>query len=141
MVVRYFGRICIRLRAEELSISAFSGCFFDFLPLNLLLVRSHQAEIIIVKHLIFYPRCNPHNNMSDEGGSWFKITQLWSHSCHKNSTLTLSATLNIIKTGSKANPVHIRYIYNTVYLIWLVWLSKIFGNCCNKLKFFARVSQ
>jgi len=29
-----------------------SGCFFDFFPVNLLLVRSHQAEIIIVKHLI-----------------------------------------------------------------------------------------
>ena len=26
--------------------------YFDFLPLNLLLVRSHQAEIIIVKRLI-----------------------------------------------------------------------------------------
>jgi len=29
-----------------------TGCFFDFLPLNLLLVRSYQAEIIIVKRLI-----------------------------------------------------------------------------------------
>jgi len=40
---------------KELSIS-------DFLPLNLLLVRSHQAEIIIVKRLI--QGCN---NVSDEG--------------------------------------------------------------------------
>jgi len=37
---------------------------FDFLLLNLLLVRSHQAEIIIVKHLI--QGCN---NVYDEGGS------------------------------------------------------------------------
>jgi len=32
--------------------SEFFGCVFDFLSLNLLLVRSHQAEIIIVKRLI-----------------------------------------------------------------------------------------
>jgi len=31
----------------------------------LLLVRSHQAEIIIVKRLI-----QGRNNVSDEGGSW-----------------------------------------------------------------------
>jgi len=37
---------------ESAPISEFSGCFFDFIPLNLLLVRSYQAEIIIVKHLI-----------------------------------------------------------------------------------------
>jgi len=47
-----------------LSISEFSGCFFDFLPPNLLLVRSHQAEIIIVKRLVQGRR----NNVSDEGG-------------------------------------------------------------------------
>jgi len=35
--------------AQELSNSEFSVCFFDFLPLNLLLVRGHQAEIIIAK--------------------------------------------------------------------------------------------
>jgi len=39
-------------------------CFFDFLPLNLLLVRSYQAEIIIIKHLI--QGCN---NVYDDGGS------------------------------------------------------------------------
>jgi len=38
--------------------------FFDFFLLNLLLVRSHQARIIIVKHLI-----QGRNNMYDEGGS------------------------------------------------------------------------
>jgi len=37
--------------------------------LNLLLVRSHQAEIIIVKRLI-----QRRNNVSDEGGSWTWIT-------------------------------------------------------------------
>jgi len=47
----------------ELSISEFSGCFFDFLPLNLLLVRSHQADIIIVKRLI-----QGRNNVYDEVG-------------------------------------------------------------------------
>jgi len=41
-----------------------SFCFFDFLTLILLLVRSHQAEIIIVKSLI-----QGRNNMSDKGGS------------------------------------------------------------------------
>jgi len=35
---------------------------FDFLPLNLLLVRNHQAEIIIVKRLI-----QRRNNVCDEG--------------------------------------------------------------------------
>jgi len=47
--------------ASELFIS---GCFFDLIPLNLLLVRSHQAEIIIVKCLI-----QRRNNMCAEGGS------------------------------------------------------------------------
>jgi len=48
-----------------------SGCLLWMVPfslifftLNLLLVRSHQAEIIIVKHLI-----QGRNNMYDEGGS------------------------------------------------------------------------
>jgi len=51
--------------ASELSISEFSSCFFDFLPLNLRLVRSHQAEIIIVKRLI-----QGRNNVCAKGGSW-----------------------------------------------------------------------
>jgi len=38
--------------------------FFDFLPLNLLLVRSHQAEIINVKRLM-----QGRNIVSDEGES------------------------------------------------------------------------
>jgi len=41
-----------------------SIAFFDFLPLNLLLVRIHQADIIILKCLI--QRCN---NMCNEDGS------------------------------------------------------------------------
>jgi len=41
-----------------------SDCFFDFLPLNWLLVRSRQAEIIIVKHLI------QGRNVYDEDGGW-----------------------------------------------------------------------
>jgi len=44
---------------------SFSGCFFDFLPLNLLLIRSHQAAIIIVKRLN-----QGRDNMCDEGRSW-----------------------------------------------------------------------
>jgi len=48
-----------------LSIFKFSGSFFNFLPLNLLLVRSHQAVIIIVKRLI-----QGRNYVYDEGGSW-----------------------------------------------------------------------
>jgi len=45
--------------------SKFFGCFFDFLPLNLLLVWSRQAEmIIIVKRLI-----QERNKVSDEDGS------------------------------------------------------------------------
>jgi len=43
------GRNCTRLRVVHFQ---FSGCFFDFSPPNLLLVRSYQAEIIIVKRLI-----------------------------------------------------------------------------------------
>jgi len=39
--------------------------FFYFLPLNLLLVRSNQAETIIVKRLI-----QGRNNGYNEGGSW-----------------------------------------------------------------------
>jgi len=42
--------------------SEFSSCFFDFLLLNLLLVRSHQTEIIIVKRLV-----QKRNNVCDEG--------------------------------------------------------------------------
>jgi len=47
-----------------LSISKFSGCFFDFLPLNLLLVKSHQAKIIMVNRLV-----QGRNNVCAEGGS------------------------------------------------------------------------
>jgi len=65
---------------------------FLLLPLNLLLVQSHQVEkIIIVKCLI-----QGRNNVYDEGGSWTKITQSWSLGRHKNGTLTLSATLSTI---------------------------------------------
>jgi len=49
---------------ESASASGISSCFFDFLPLNLLLVHSHQAEIIIVKRLI-----QGRNNVCDEGVS------------------------------------------------------------------------
>jgi len=48
---------------RNLSISEFFSCFFDFLPLNLLLVQSHQVEIIIRNRLI-----QGQNNMSDEVG-------------------------------------------------------------------------
>jgi len=40
-----------RQLAYELPISKFSGRFFDFFSVNLLLVRSHQAEIIIAKRI------------------------------------------------------------------------------------------
>jgi len=43
---------------------SFPDFFFDFLSLNLLLVRSYQAEIIIVKRLI-----QGRNNVYDESGS------------------------------------------------------------------------
>jgi len=48
-VALYFGRVLTRLGVFHFE---FFGCFFDFLLLDLLLVRSHQAEIIIVKRLI-----------------------------------------------------------------------------------------
>jgi len=38
--------------AQKFSISFFFNSFFDFLPLNLLLVRNHPVKIIIVKRLI-----------------------------------------------------------------------------------------
>jgi len=47
-VMLYFGRIRTRFRVVHFRVFR----FFDFLPLDLLLVRSHQAEIIIVKCLI-----------------------------------------------------------------------------------------
>jgi len=43
-----------------------ASCFFDFLPLHLLLVRSHQAEKTIVKRLYIQGRNNVYD---DEGGS------------------------------------------------------------------------
>jgi len=43
---------------------SFTVAFFDFLPFNLLLVRSHQAEIIIEKRLI-----QGRNKVCDKGGS------------------------------------------------------------------------
>jgi len=53
---------------DWLAIIYFFVCFvlfhLYFLPPNLLLVRSHQAEIIIVKRLI-----QGRNKVSDEGGS------------------------------------------------------------------------
>jgi len=58
-VALYFGRIRTRLGVFQVF-----RLFSCFLPLNLLLVRSHQAEIIIVKRLI--QGCN---NVYDEGGS------------------------------------------------------------------------
>jgi len=42
-VALYFGRIRIRF---GVSTSEFSGCIFDFLPLNLLLVQSHIKRLI-----------------------------------------------------------------------------------------------
>jgi len=50
------------LRSCPMSIFEFSVCFFDFLPPNLLLIRSRQAVIIIVKLLI-------QGNYRDEDGS------------------------------------------------------------------------
>jgi len=49
MVALHFGRIRTRLGVVHFRVFQ---CFFDFLPPNFLLVRSHQAEIIIVKCLI-----------------------------------------------------------------------------------------
>jgi len=50
-VALYFGRIRNRLGVIQCP---FSGFFFNFFQLNLLLVRSHQAEII--NHKASYPR-------------------------------------------------------------------------------------
>jgi len=55
---QFFAILCGRLLWR-------AHCFFDFLPLNLLLNRSHQAEIIIVKRLI-----QGRNNVYDEGEGW-----------------------------------------------------------------------
>jgi len=46
MMVLYFGRIRTSLGVVQIEFP--SGCFFDFILLNLLLVRSDQAEIIII---------------------------------------------------------------------------------------------
>jgi len=60
-VALYFGRIRTRLGVVYFQALRL---FFDFLPLNLLLVRSHQAKIIIEKRFI-----QEHNNATDEVGS------------------------------------------------------------------------
>jgi len=52
----YFGRIILVL---EYPIPSFSVTSFDFSPVNLLLVQSHQVEIVFVKR----------SNVCDEGGS------------------------------------------------------------------------
>jgi len=44
-----------------------ASCFFNFLPLYLLLVRSNETEKIIVKRLYIQGRNNVYD---DEGGSW-----------------------------------------------------------------------
>jgi len=61
-VALYFGRIRTRLGVVHFRV--FRLFLFDFLLPNLLLVRSHQAEVIVVKRLI-----QRRNNVSDEGGS------------------------------------------------------------------------
>jgi len=77
-VVLYFGRIRTLLRVVYFQISRY---YFDFLPLNLLLVRFHQAEIIIVKRLI-----QGRNNVSDEVGVECRSCD-YDHDRHKNDAL------------------------------------------------------
>jgi len=77
--------------ALEFSISKFSGCFFDFLPLNLLLVRSHQAEIIILKRLIKDATTLPTRVIVEPRSRDRDHTVR-----RKNGALTLSATLTIL---------------------------------------------
>jgi len=43
LLAQYFGRTRTRLKE---STSEFSGCFFGILPLNLMLVRRHQADAL-----------------------------------------------------------------------------------------------
>jgi len=57
-----FGRNFTRLGVVHFQVS---GSFFDFLPVNLLLIRSHQAEIIIVKRHI-----QGRNNVRVKGESY-----------------------------------------------------------------------
>jgi len=59
-----FGRIHIRLGVVCFHVFRLT---FDFFPVNLLLVRSHQAEIMIVKAL------SPRTQQRDESGSWRQI--------------------------------------------------------------------
>jgi len=86
-VALYFRRILIRLGVACFQVFRFLLWFF--FPVNLLLLfRSHQAEIIIIKRLI--EGCN---NVTDEGGNWTWITRSWTHGRRKNGALTLSVTL------------------------------------------------
>ena len=60
--------------------------FFEFFPLNLLLIQSLQAEIIIVKRLI-----QKRNNVT-----WIGVElRSCNHGRRKNDSFTLSATLLI----------------------------------------------
>jgi len=85
-------------------------CFFNFLPLNLLFVRSHQAEIIIVKYLIpgrnhskvLYPKIIivkyliPGRNNVSQGWELNQYHAIMINRCSKKGALTLSAILPII---------------------------------------------
>ena len=73
-------RICLKVSNDPM----FRWISSNFCPLNLLLVRSHRAEIIIVKRLI-----QGRNNVSRVRVEPRLIDQ----SCHKNNAFTHLATL------------------------------------------------
>jgi len=63
------------------------SCFFDFLPLNMLLVRSHQAEIIAVKRL----------RTQQRDATRVGVEPTRDRDRRKNGALTLPATLPALK--------------------------------------------
>jgi len=90
--------------ASELSISEFSSCFFDFLPLNLQLVQSHQAWDIHPKAP--YPRTQQYVRRDESVGVESQTTLSSSHGRCKNGALTIDHAADICSCYSLLDAQH-----------------------------------
>jgi len=83
----------------------FYSCFFDFFSVNLLLIWNHQAEIIVVKHLI--QGCN--NMMRWELNLDHMIVITW-----KNSALKLQSHVQWNRCNQCKKNNHYCYCNNVI---------------------------
>ena len=90
--------------------------FVEFLSLNLLLVRSHQAEIIIVKRLI-----QGRNNVTRVGVEPRSCDQ----SRRKNDAFTLSATLSTNRSALTGSSLRYRVLIIVIMLLFIYLLLLI----------------